>query len=569
MTYGIHDVTNEEWEIAKQYFEDNPEAVKARRYRGLNNGVWGLLHSFVRMNGQIYAIARKEKIGRGGFGSVKRALAENGQLYALKVESIDSFLDKARYDFQRNHTVHQDLDVMKKMGELFGHTERKSVGKRYSTDKKYILQRLIPGISLSSFIQIYLDPSFGHDSFLSMVDKNTTRFLKLSVAIAIAEAIKILHDQNIIHCDIKPENVLIDYDGYKITAHLIDMDRSVQLNPGETCKKGSDSYYIPFSTNYAAPELSMKSAIFSKASDVYAFAWTAQSIDNNLLFHDPYKRSFASNLKTLILKQDPEQRPEIASVINHLVDKRSNLPLVEAEESTRSKRELLSFFHQMWVVLFNLSSHRDFLDELNAYICWTDFEQKNKLDVFKELVIWFKKGCVNHAVFHALLIEKKVDPDFVDTYLRQYQAAEDVIEADVLPNPPGSDAIEEKKQLESIKTHYQKSGNKFFFFNQNPHRLAALDLLLGSLQATLQQPNFTRSDYYNIAKSVSFVMRKTHLSHQSGNFLARIGLTHSRLENCFKQYLDNLVIRKKITKEELTAIEQDDKGITSFELKMH
>ncbi len=484
MTYGLNDVPRQEWSIAKQHFSDNPDKVKAGRYRGLNDGIQGLSHSFICINDQVYAIARKETIGKGGFARVKEVLAEDGQRYALKIEANDS-RDNVYYEYRTN--VHQDFSVMQKIGVFFGHIERKGAGKQNTVDKHYILQSLKPGISLTQFISFYFNHLIRFDI------KEDTYHFKISLGIAIAEAIKALHDQNIIHCDIKTENVLIDYDGYHIKAHLIDMDRSVQLNLGQTYHQGArdssdrTAKFVPCDPNFAAPE-ARDSQLLSKAHDIYSLALTLGCIPGggpipcflasaSDLSPDFLERWSKIDTFNDMIDKDPQGRPNIDSVIERLKWIRNNLftekdrqpfqqnirdktfanfdwffsekfgyqqDLLEKAidsmqldpteramvlDRTNTVEKRLASQHELFFLLYQLFqfTRKDGCNEayLFRFMKKLDFSQKTKLDVYDEIVTLWQGLYEDQGRFRTLFIVKKVDPVFVVTYLKRYHASEE------------------------------------------------------------------------------------------------------------------------------------------------
>ena len=97
----------------------------------------------------------------------------------------------------------------------------------------------------------------------------------------IADALQYAHDKHhIIHCDIKPDNVLIDQQGKLL---LSDFGLSVMSQTGRTTVQGTDD--LPGTPAYMAPEMFTAQPVF--ASDQYALAVMAyQWLSGTLPFGD-------------------------------------------------------------------------------------------------------------------------------------------------------------------------------------------------------------------------------------------------------------------------------------------
>ena len=61
-----------------------------------------------------------------------------------------------------------------------------------------------------------------------------------------------IHSNNIIHCDIKPENIVIDKNGY---FYLTDFGIAINIKDEENNKKENNNNYIAGSVGYMAPEI--------------------------------------------------------------------------------------------------------------------------------------------------------------------------------------------------------------------------------------------------------------------------------------------------------------------------
>ena len=103
---------------------------------------------------------------------------------------------------------------------------------------------------------------FAHGSLRQWVDTTNPSVLqKRTVLRQLLLAIACIHSQNIIHCDLKNENVLIADDG---TPRLCDFEMSKDLD-------GSASTFFGGSPGFIAPEILSGTQKYSAASDMYAF----------------------------------------------------------------------------------------------------------------------------------------------------------------------------------------------------------------------------------------------------------------------------------------------------------
>lgn len=123
----------------------------------------------------------------------------------------------------------------------------------------YLLMEYMPKGDLSNYI---FDASA-----LSLVDT-------LTVAHHVAQGLKNLHQYKYIHCDIKPENILLTND---LCAKITDFDSSIPYN--------IETYTLHGTLGYLAPELLKASqdniVPYSEKSDVYAFGMTFAEMINH------------------------------------------------------------------------------------------------------------------------------------------------------------------------------------------------------------------------------------------------------------------------------------------------
>jgi serine/threonine-protein kinase len=108
-------------------------------------------------------------------------------------------------------------------------------------ERPYMVMELIEGNTLASLLPLPVPQA-------------------LDYLLQVAEALSFCHDQGILHCDIKPENIMVDHSG---CVKLIDFGISL---PDGSCAGGP----LIGSPHYVAPERVLGSPL-TPAADVYAF----------------------------------------------------------------------------------------------------------------------------------------------------------------------------------------------------------------------------------------------------------------------------------------------------------
>ena len=184
-------------------------------------------------------------LGRGGMGIVFRAAREaDGETVALKVLRQELAADdvyERRFDRERriaSALEHPNLLPIVDAGESGG--------------RRYVAVRFVDGCSLAELLE-----AGGPVSVPEL----------LRLATEIGSALDALHEQGLVHRDVKPANVMLAPDG---TAALTDFG----LAKGDAYTVLTRPGQVMGTLDYLAPEV-IKGEPASPASDVYAFGCVA------------------------------------------------------------------------------------------------------------------------------------------------------------------------------------------------------------------------------------------------------------------------------------------------------
>lgn len=138
-----------------------------------------------------------KKLGSGSFGNVYKASNGNHN-YAIKIEDTDKI---SRLEFELN--MYKSIDSQLGIPKIFWYGE---------VDSKSVL------------IMEYLGPSL--DDLFEFCGKKFSLKTVSMIALQILDRIKIIHDKNILHRDIKPDNFVIGSGKKKNVIYMIDLGLS-------------------------------------------------------------------------------------------------------------------------------------------------------------------------------------------------------------------------------------------------------------------------------------------------------------------------------------------------------
>ncbi|XP_047961843.1 putative receptor-like protein kinase At3g47110 [Salvia hispanica] len=180
-------------------------------------------------------------LGKGSFGSVFEAILSDGLKVAVKVFNLD--LQGATKSFDAETTI---------LSNIRHRNLVRVIGCCCNMEFKALILTFMPNGSLDKWLH---SDMYGLDLIQ-----------RLKIAIDVAAALEYLHHGHtfpVVHCDIKPSNVLLDQD---MTAHLADFGISKLFDEGETVIQTQTVATI----GYAAPEFGSEGKV-STNGDVFSF----------------------------------------------------------------------------------------------------------------------------------------------------------------------------------------------------------------------------------------------------------------------------------------------------------
>lgn len=245
--------------------------------------------------------SRLAKIGEGSFGEVFKVRSkEDGLLYAVKMSK----------EIFRSELYRQErLEEVRRYEQFSGHANCLRFYRAWEQDDRLYMQMELCRESLECYLE----------------RKRTIPEEKIwSILLDLLLALKSLHDRNLIHLDIKLDNVLIGYDGSCKLADfglVIDVDRANRHQATE-----GDSRYV-------APEIMQGN--FSKAADIFSLGIAILELScylelpsNGLLWQqlrnavlpEDFIKTISIDLQNIIkdmMTPDPKERPTVDQLLTH------------------------------------------------------------------------------------------------------------------------------------------------------------------------------------------------------------------------------------------------------------
>ena len=170
----------------------------------------------------------------------------------------------------------------------------------------------------------------------------------------IAKALAYAHKNNIVHCDIKPENILVDFEGH---TRILDFGIA-QLTKKLADESEEEKKYILGSENYMAPEQLLGSSNATAQSDIYAlgvimYEYFTNTYPKKNISPAQINQGTPAAINTLIMEciqQSPAKRVQDAQTIYTRILRVLDGKHINEEQRKRAQNDVTKSFQLLDVI---------------------------------------------------------------------------------------------------------------------------------------------------------------------------------------------------------------------------
>jgi serine/threonine protein kinase/tetratricopeptide (TPR) repeat protein len=248
-----------------------------------------------------------EKIGSGGMGEVYRAHDEQlDRDVALKVLPMGSLADEAKRKLFRKEAL-----VLAKLNHPNIATVHE-FSRQGGVD--FLAMELIRGRSLREIIKEG-----------PLAEKEIQR-----LGLQLAEALAVAHEHGVVHCDLKPANIMITPDG-RLKILDFGLAKLVQVASAEVTQSSTTAQSVPGTLPYMAPEQLLGEGADTRA-DVYAAGAVLYEMATG-------RRAFPESNVPRLIDSVLHKQPSLPREVNVQISKEMQTTILQAMEKNPDKRQ--------------------------------------------------------------------------------------------------------------------------------------------------------------------------------------------------------------------------------------
>jgi eukaryotic-like serine/threonine-protein kinase len=240
-----------------------------------------------QLQGGKYTI--EKELRRGRFGITYLVKNKNNDRQIIKTLDINSLTSLNQSDRERLETLF--LQEAVKLTRCQHQHIVKFAEPFKEADSSCLVMEYVAGLNLAERDQLQLP----EEEALVYIQQ-------------IGEALTVVHENNLIHGDVQPENIILR--GGKPEAVLIDFDLSLDFDHELTTRRAEEN-----APGFASPELYITGTKPTQASDIYSLAATLYVLLTGQIPVDALKRK----LDNIHLQEPKEINPKISDRINQAI----------------------------------------------------------------------------------------------------------------------------------------------------------------------------------------------------------------------------------------------------------